>query len=232
MRWVWSVAALLCFLLTAALQASAQQGVWVPGTYRNIQQVPCGTRTADLQLNPNGSCVLSVRCGSAAEVRYTGTWRQWTGDRVDVRVSRGGVSYEFSFRGDGRSLATLSWDRNAWGAAALEFRRFGAQPEQPDPALGTYRGDVRAGEESFRLTLVLAPGGNAELEVRYLRRGGLPLRYSGTWRRESTGRYRLELRRMLERQNFVFRLSGGELTAVEWDRNRWGSNPPRLRRAS
>ncbi len=225
----WSVALLLIWM-AAALQAVAQSGIWVPGTYRNVQQVPCGTRTSDLLLNSNGSCTLSVRCGSSSEVRYTGTWGQRTADRVEVRVSRGGISYEFSFRADGRALVTLAWDRNAWGAAPLEFRRYGAQPEPPDPVLGTYSGDVRAGENLFRFTLAMAAGGNAELEVRDLRRGGLPLRYSGKWRREATGRYRLELRRMLERQTFVFRLMGNELIALEWDRERWGNTAPRLRR--
>jgi hypothetical protein len=230
MNWIRLSLALLCIWTGAVLSVSAQGAVWVPGTYRNVQQVPCGTRTSDLQLGANGSCTLSVRCGGSSEVRYTGTWSQRAADRVEARVSRGGIHYEFSFRADGRSLVTLAWDRNAWGAAPLEFRRYGSQPAMPDPVAGTYSGDVRAGENVFRFTLSVAESGNAELEVRDLRRGGPALRYAGTWAREVGGRYRMELRRMLERQTFVFRLAGNELTAVEWDRVRWGSTAPRLRR--
>lgn len=227
-----SIAGALLLLVSAAPALAAQS---YEGTYSTYISTKDGSKSVTLTLLPGGKATLrEIISSQRIQNPLVGTWQIVSDNRIDVEVSYGGRSEEFTFkRLENGSLVSTRWDEDVWGSNELTFAYTKLAPsDQPSTGPeGTYlfRTSTATGDEVWVLNLESSK--RATLVNQTARN---PVSASGTWEMTTNGNIVINVVRGNTRDRMTFRPSTDSrtLTATNWDRNDWGRSAPVFTRSA
>jgi hypothetical protein len=244
-RLLW-IAAALALVAPISLSAAAAPAAQPPaasaeqsaaaidlfaGTYTQTRSSGPNVQTFTLVLRPNETCTLNTTSldRTARPVVEQGTWRS-DGRSLTIlltEANRQPEKNEITFEPRGDRLVAVRFDRDRYGSEGLALdRKRAARPAPPKvPVEGTYTENRAGGDAPQKLTLVLNANRSCSLTTEFPGSSTRPVVETGSWRYRG-GWVTLILDKVNRRRQdnvIKFRQREGELIAVDYDRQRYGS---------
>lgn len=225
-------AVMLLFLVSALPSLAAQT---YEGTYTTYVSTKDGSRSVTLTLLPAGKAVMrEVVNNQRIPTPLLGTWMVVSDNKIDVEVSLGSRSEEFTFRRlENGALVSTRWDEDVWGSNELTFAftKLTIADQVAIGPEGTYllRTSTSSGDELWILNL-----DSAKRATLVNQSSRTPATSTGTWDMTPNGSITINVSRGNIRDRMTFRPSVDlkSLTATSWDRGDWGRNAPVFTRSA
>jgi hypothetical protein len=201
------------------------------GTYTQTRSSGPNVQTFTLVLRRDQTCTLNTTSldRTARPVDEQGTWRS-DGRTLTILLTdanRKPEKNEIAFEPRGDRLVAVRFDRDRYGSEGLTLERKRAERRAPPkvPVEGTYTENRAGGDSPQKVTLVLYPNRSCSLTTEFPGSSAQPVVETGSWRYRS-GWVTLILDKINRRRQdnvIKFHRRAGELVAVDYDRQRYGS---------